>query len=321
MVNNVLQLTPEWRENVSCASQIAYCGLTGYLLSVEIAWKILATLGLVAVNGFFVMAEFAAVGVRASRLEADAEEAVLARAALQIKQRLELYLSSCQLGVTLASLGLGAVTEPLVAAILAPVLAAFRVPGHDVFAIAFTFALAISTSLHIVIGEQAPKNWAIRYSDRILPLVAVPLVAFTYVFFPVIWLLNSVTQSILRLTGVNTRGKLQSHGGLPYTEEELRALLAQAVAAGTISKGHGSILSSAFDFGQLMVRQIMVPRTSVDYLSLDEPIGDMLRTVQRSALHAPAACGWRSRSRHWADPHEGPVCPPPARTRQASVHR
>lgn len=256
----------------------------------DIAWKIVATLTLVALNGFFVAAEFAAVGARASRLETAAEESLLARMALQIKRRLDLYLSSCQLGVTLASLALGAVTEPLIAAIVDPLLGRLHVPGADVWAIGFTIAMGISTSLHIVIGEQAPKNWAIRFSDRILPLVAPPLVAFTYIFFPIIWALNWVTQAVLRLTGVNVRGMLQAHGGLPHTEEELRALLAQAVAAGTIPKGHGSILASAFDFGELKVRQIMVPRTSVDYLTVGEPIGEMLRTVQRSAFTRLPLC-------------------------------
>ncbi len=290
------------------------------MFPVEILWKIVATLALVVLNAFFVAAEFAAVGARASRLEPAAEESLLARMALQIKRRLDLYLSSCQLGVTLASLGLGAVTEPLIAAILDPWLGRLHVPGADVWAIGFTIALAISTSLHIVIGEQAPKNWAIRFSDRILPLVAPPLVAFTYIFFPIIWLLNWVTQAVLRMTGVNVRGKLQAHGGLPHTEEELRALLAQAVAAGTIPKGHGSILASAFDFGELKVRQIMVPRTNVDYLTVDQPVGEMLRTVQRRRFHPPASLQRRSGSRHRPDSHEGPVRTPEAGGRQAPVH-
>src|SRR4051812_47216204 len=114
--------------------------------------KILATLTLVALNGYFVAAEFAAVGARASRLEAEANKGLLARLALLIKQRLDLYLSSCQLGITLASLGLGAVTEPAVAALIFPVLHLLRVPEHNTHAISFTIALGISTSLHIVIG-------------------------------------------------------------------------------------------------------------------------------------------------------------------------
>src|SRR3954464_8044193 len=107
-------------------------------------WKILATLGLVALNGFFVAAEFAAVTARASRLEADESPGLLTRLSLDIKRRLDLYLSSCQLGVTLASLGLGAVTEPAVAVILKPLLFWLRVPPTDMHSIAFVVALAIS---------------------------------------------------------------------------------------------------------------------------------------------------------------------------------
>lgn len=254
----------------------------------DIAWKILATLGLVALNGFFVAAEFAAVGARASRLEGEAEHSVLARFALQIKKQLDLYLSSCQLGVTLASLGLGVVTEPAVAAILEPALFRLHVSPHSIPAVSFFFAMAINTSLHIVIGEQAPKNWAIMFSDWLLPVIAPLLVAFTYLFYPVIWLLNVLTQNVLRATGVRTT--LNAHGGLPHTEEELRALLAQSVAQGTIGKGHGAIVASAFELGELKIRQIMVPRTRVDYLKLNQPVGEVLRTVQKGGYTRLPLC-------------------------------
>jgi CBS domain containing-hemolysin-like protein len=251
---------------------------------VDIAWKILATLGLVALNGYFVAAEFAAVGARASRLEAEANKAsFLARLGLEIKKKLDLYLSACQLGITLASLGLGAVTEPAVVRLLEPLLEwlGFHRPAPgEHHLIAFIIALTISTSLHVVVGEQAPKNWAILYSDRALPLLAAPLVVFTYLFYPLIWLLNTVSNGLLRLTGVEITH--DAHGGLPHTEEELRTLLAQAVAKGTIAKGHERILTSAFEFGDLKARQIMTPRLEVAYLAVNQPIGEVLRIVQKS---------------------------------------
>ena len=246
----------------------------------DVLWRILATLGLVALNGYFVAAEFAAVSARLSRLEASADTSLLNRLAILIKRKLDLYLSSCQLGVTLASLGLGAVTEPAVAAIFQKPLLWVGVPAADLHAVAFTIALAISTSLHIVVGEQSPKNWAIQHGDRLLPALALPLVLFTYLFYPLIWLLNAASNGLLRLTGVQIQKG--AHGGLPHNEEELRALLAQAVALGTIPKGQGKLLTSAFEFADLKVRQIMTPRTRVDYLLLDQPIGEVLRTVQRS---------------------------------------
>jgi len=251
---------------------------------VDIFWKIVATLALVALNGYFVAAEFAAVSARASRFEQLASTSFVYRLCLEIKRKLDLYLSTCQLGITVASLGLGAVTEPAVAAVLEPLLIKLGMPAplpgqHGVLVIAI--ALSVSTALHVIIGEVAPKNLAIIYPDRLLPVLAPPLVAFTYVFYPVIWLLNSASNSLLRLVGV--RITHDTHGGMPHTEDELKALLAQAVASGTIAKGHEQILTSAFDFGDLKTRQIMTPRTEVDFLSLDQPVGRILNTVQKSA--------------------------------------
>jgi len=255
---------------------------------VDIFWKILATLALVALNGFFVAAEFAAVGARASRLGMLAEKSVLARLCLGIKKRLDLYLSSCQLGVTIASLGLGAVMEPVVAAILRPILSSLSVPEHGIHVVAFAISFAISTSLHIIVGEQAPKNWAILNADRVLFVVALPLIVFTYVFYPAIWLLNAATNGLLRLTGVHV--KYGPHIGIPHTAEELRSLLTQSIKSGEIAKGSGQILTSAFDFGDLKVRQIMTPRTEVDYLTLDQPLGELLRTIQKSAYTRLPLC-------------------------------
>jgi CBS domain containing-hemolysin-like protein len=290
---------------------------------VDIAWKILATLGLVALNGYFVAAEFAAVGARASRLESEANKAsFLARLGLEIKKKLDLYLSACQLGITLASLGLGAVTEPAVVRLLEPVLEwlGFHRPGpgqHHL--IAFIVALTISTSLHVVVGEQAPKNWAILYSDRALPLLAAPLVVFTYLFYPLIWLLNTVSNALLRLTGVDISP--DAHGGLPHTEDELRTLLAQAVAKGTIAKGNERILTSAFEFGDLKVRQIMTPRLEVD-LPHGQPADQRGAADGAEGARTRAAAvrgGHRPRDRR--GPHEGPVQPPQAGAGKAEVHR
>ena len=260
----------------------------GKTVVVATVWKVLATLALVVANGYFVAAEFAAVGARESLLQSVAQKSMLIRLALRVKRQLDLYLSSCQLGVTLASLGLGAVTEPLLAGMLDPALSRFHLPEHDLYVLSFAIALAVSTSLHIVIGEQAPKNWAISYSNRLLPLLSPVLIAFTYLFYPAIWLLNTATHGVLRITGI--KANLTPHGGLPHTEDELRALLRQAVAGGTISRGKGHLLASAFEFGQLKVRQIMVPRTRVDYLLLGQPINQVLKTVQSAGYTRYPLC-------------------------------
>jgi CBS domain containing-hemolysin-like protein len=246
-----------------------------------------AALGLVAINAFFVAAEFASVSARQSRLEADAESRFLARLALTVKRQLDLYLSSCQLGVTLASLGLGAVTEPAVGAIVGPLLKWLDVPVNHVYGISFAVALLITTSLHIILGEQAPKNWAIRHGDKVLEWISPILVVFTYAFYPLIWLLNWATNGVLRLAGMKMEA---APHGLPHSEQELRGLLSQAVAQGTIAKGRQHLLTSAFDFAELKVRQIMIPRTSVDYLLINQPIGDILRTVQKSNFTRLPVC-------------------------------
>ncbi|HEY7089100.1 MAG TPA: hemolysin family protein, partial [Tepidisphaeraceae bacterium] len=256
----------------------------------DIILRILATLALVALNGFFVAAEFASVSARTSRLEVLAKKSGWARLALRIKHALDLYLSSCQLGITLASLGLGAVIEPAVASVISPLLLFMHLPESTIHVVSLTLGFAISTILHIVVGEQAPKNWAIRYADRALLAIAPLLMAFTFVFYPAIWMLNWLTNYTLRLIGIRIEHNAKHGGELPHTEEELKSLLAQAVASGTIAKAHERILTSAFEFGELKVRQIMTPRTEIMYLLLDQPLGDILRTVQNSAYTRLPLC-------------------------------
>lgn len=240
---------------------------------------IFATLGLVAANAYFVACEFAAVGARHSRLML-LSNTLLGRAAMMVKRRLDLYLSTCQFGITLASLGLGAVTEPVVVRLVHPVLVFAGVPTQHEHALAFALAMAMSTTLHITIGEIAPKNWAIQFADRILPPLALPLVIFAFAFYPAIWVLNEMSNLVLKAAGIQVVKGL--HGEPPHTEEELRLLLVQSMAVGSIEKAEGAIIRSAFDFNNLKVRQIMTPRTSVAYLRLEDPLKTILETVHGS---------------------------------------
>ena len=257
-----------------------------YKLPVDIVWMILATLGLVAANAYFVACEFAAVSARHIRL-VQHKVNIFSRSALRVKGQLDFYLSGCQLGITLASLGLGAVTEPAVTRLLQPALSAIGVAGLRGHTVAFTLGMALSTALHITVGEQAPKNWAIQFSDRALPMLAVPLVIFTWVFYPVIAALNWVSHAILRLLGLKV-GNI--HSEAPHTEEELRLLLVQSMAVGSIEKAEGAIIRSAFDFNSLKVRQIMTPRTSVAYLRLEDPLKTILDTVHNSQFTRLPLC-------------------------------
>ncbi|MGA2583815.1 MAG: hemolysin family protein [Tepidisphaeraceae bacterium] len=253
----------------------------------SIIGRIFLTLGLVALNAFFVAAEFAAVSARSTRLRAEDVRTLSARAARTIKMRLDLYLSSCQLGNTLAALALGAVTEPAVASLIAPLTHLLDLSAPSQRIVAFLISFAIAVSLHIVIGEQAPKNLAIAYADRLLAVVGVPLVIFTYLFYPAIWLLNAAAHAVLSAAGVKIG---PAEGGLPHSEEELRALLMQSAARGAIAKGRAVLLDNVFGFGELKVRQIMTPRPEVDFLRVNDPISEVLRTVQRSAYTRLPLC-------------------------------
>ena len=254
----------------------------------DIVWKIIATLSLVLLNAYFVAAEFASVGARASRIAQLAKTRFLGRTALLVKRRLDLYLSTCQFGITLASLGLGAVTEPGVAQLIHPLLLWIGVPALQEHTIAFIIAMAISTTLHITIGEIAPKNWAIQYADRILLPLSLPLVIFTGIFYPFIWALNGMSNLVLRVVGVRVVEGL--HGEAPHTSDELRAMVIQASATGTFEKGEAMLLKSAFDFSERRVRQIMTPRTNVDFLMLGQSVRDILSIVQKTQFTRLPLC-------------------------------
>ena len=165
---------------------------------------------------------------RASRLEAQAERSILSRLAPQDQTAAGSVSLQLPAWGDAGESGIGGVTEPAVAAIVEPWLRFRHIPSGDFTAIAFTIAMGISTSLHIVIGEQAPKNWAISYSDWLLPIVAGPLVIFTYVCFPVIWLLNFVTQR--RLASDRREDQSRRRRRVAAHRAGTARLLAQSVA-------------------------------------------------------------------------------------------
>ena len=170
--------------------------------------------------------------------------------------------------------------EPAIGGIIEPLLHAFSISEHAQYVISYVISFAIGMSLHIVIGEQVPKNWAIRRGSHLILYLAPPLIVFTYAFYPFIWLLSIATKGVLQLAGMKIGAK--EHAGVPHTADELRSLLEESIESGAIPKSQQRILASAFEFGDLKVRQIMTPRTQVDYLIVGDPLGKMLRTVQNS---------------------------------------
>ena len=232
----------------------------------------------------------ARVTARLSRLEAAADDQPLARLALRVKKNLPLYLSATQLGVTISSLGLGAVMEPAIATRpRAAVSNCSPAAARPLHVAAFAVSFAIGTSLHIVIGEQVPKNWAIRNGDRVLPYLAPAAGRLHHALLPA----HLAAQRRHRpacCASSACRIDPAKEAGVPHTADELRDLLEQSIEDGALKSGHAQILTRSFDFGDLKVRQIMTPRTEVDYLTLGQPIGEVLRGRPEKRLHPPARC-------------------------------
>jgi CBS domain containing-hemolysin-like protein len=238
---------------------------------------LLLTLFLVFMNGFFVAAEFAIVKVRESQLELEARSgnlaAVLAR---KIVGNIDGYLAATQLGITLASLGLGWVGEPVVSKIILKIFPLLGIQispslAHD---IALPLAFAAITILHIVFGELAPKSIAIQRSDKTTLLVAYPLRFFYILFKPFIWLLNGIATFILRLMNIRP-----VHGNEVHSSEELRYLVEQGKETGTIEEENYTIIQNAFDFQERTARQIMVPRKQLIAIDVTDFNERMLEKV------------------------------------------
>jgi CBS domain containing-hemolysin-like protein len=225
-------------------------------------------------NGFFVAAEFALVKVRSTQLDLRAAEgnrlAVVARSMID---NLDSYLSVTQLGITLASLGLGWVGEPAVASMLNPILhgAGFdEASGHR---IALGVSFAGISFLHIVIGEIAPKSLAIARPEPVAIGVAYPMRVMYFMFWPALIVLNSSANAILRLFGIEPAG----HHTLAVPADELRQIAAESAAGGQITQGQGALLSNVFTFSDRVAREIMVSRAKVRGIDLRRPVKESLQ--------------------------------------------
>jgi len=229
---------------------------------------ILITLLLVSLNGFFVAAEFAIVKVRASQLEMKAQSgSKIAIIAKNIVSKLDRYLAATQLGVTLASLGLGWIGEPVVSKIIIKVMTLFGVVMEPELAhqIALPTAFLIITILHIVFGELAPKSIAIQRPQRTVLIIALPLQFFYYVFRPFIWALNGFANLLLKALGISTVQGLDVH-----SNDELKYLIKQGQESGEIEQADYDIIKNAFEFSERTAKQIMIPRTHVVAIDIND---------------------------------------------------
>jgi CBS domain containing-hemolysin-like protein len=237
------------------------------------ALLLLAVVVLVLLNGFFVAAEFAFVRSRRAHLETEAEGGNRSAAlAVRISDDLSRYLSACQLGITLTSLGIGFLGEPAVATVIEDLLGE-AVPHGVSLAISIALAYLITTSLHITIGEQVPKIWAIQTAERAAILVARPLDLFARAFHPFIVVLNGASNAILRVMGVRTAGGLEEG----ETPEELKVLIQQSLTGGKLDEGEAGMLTGVFHLHEQEARQVMTPAPAIVTVDMSETVETALR--------------------------------------------
>jgi len=220
---------------------------------------------LILTNGFFVAAEFSLVKVRASQLDVKAQRgSSRAKLAKSLLEKLDAYLSATQLGITLASLALGAIGEETISHILQRVFPSLEgVANHGV---SLTIALTLLTFFHVTIGEQIPKMIGIKYCLPVILFIAWPLRIFYFICSPFIWFLNQTSNLVLRIIGVKKVGEEDFH-----SEEELRLILTESEEGGAIKPSENELIQNVFDFDDRIVKQVMVPQNRI--VAIDVELG------------------------------------------------
>ena len=254
---------------------------------VPILFQLLLVFFLIAMNGFFVAAEFACVKIRPSRLETLIQEGSRqAKYAKKLTDHLDASLSVTQLGITLSSLGLGWVGEPAVATLILPIthtIGLDDVIGHT---ISLALAFSIITGLHIVLGELTPKTMAIQNVEKIMLSVALPMLVFHRVMYPFVWLLNHVANWVAHRMGFQTA----SEGDDAHTEEEIRLLMEESHRQGLIDDTEVDFVDNVFDFTDLNVREIMTPRTDMVCLYIEDTMDENLHIILEEQLTRYPIC-------------------------------
>jgi CBS domain containing-hemolysin-like protein len=247
--------------------------------------EILLIAGLILINGFFVTVEFALVKVRTTQIDQLAEEGNwAAKLTSKALDRLDFYLSASQIGITVASLALGRAMHDWVEPLFESAFQRHRILATPVaifglsISTATLAALSLVTFLHMALGEQAPKNLAIRNPKFLVLMTAPPLVILSYVFSPVIWLLNKASNLTLWALGL---GQV-STSELAHSEEELRLIVAESVAGGHLSRNERMMIENVLNLEEKTARRVMVPRPDIVYLSLARPLEDNLRLARQA---------------------------------------
>jgi CBS domain containing-hemolysin-like protein len=232
------------------------------------AFELIAAFALVAANGFFVATEFSIARLRPTQVDDfERQGRPGARSVRHAVDHLDAYLAACQLGITISSLGLGALGEPAFEDILHPILGDGAVVGGVTLTLLVSFLLI--TTLHVVVGELSPKSLAIARTGRTALLVAPPMRVFYLVTRPVVDLFNWMGNLLLKPFGVPPAREV---GHVPHSEEELRSLLRQSSVAGEIETEDWRLSENVFSFGDMRVREVMRPRPEIDYVTTDDDV-------------------------------------------------
>jgi CBS domain containing-hemolysin-like protein len=251
------------------------------MTTIEVVWRLLAVLLLVGANGFFVSAEFALVSADESRLAGLAESGDrLARAVRRSRDHLGLYLSSCQIGITLASLGLGWIGEPAIARTLVVLFRGVPEP-FDVIAthaVAVVIAFTLITYLHVVLGEQAPKALAIFHPEQTSRWIIRPLILFTRAGRPLIWAINESANALLRLFAV----RLPTEAEQVHSPEEIMVLVKRSHAVGMVEQDEQEMIHGVFELTRTVAREVMTPRLDIVAVPADVAFEELVATVGRS---------------------------------------
>ena len=221
--------------------------------------SLLVALGLLAGNAFFVAAEFALISARHSQIEPLAATSKRARTTLHAMEQVSLMLAGAQLGITICSLGLGAVGEPAVAHLLEVPFARLGMPEALLHPVAFMIALSIVVYLHMVLGEMVPKNLSLAEPERAALILGPPMAGIVRLLKPLIWLLNSLANGVLHLLRVEPRDEVSS----AFTAEEVAAMLAESQREGLLDAEEHDLLTGALQYEQVKAADIMIKREDI----------------------------------------------------------
>ncbi|GAA0367197.1 hemolysin family protein [Bacillus horti] len=232
---------------------------------------------MILATAFFVGAEFAFVKVRTSRVDQLIQEgnktALLVR---RVISNLDGYLAACQLGITITALGLGWLGEPTIEKLLHPLIEELNLPDQAITLISFIIAFAIMTFLHVVFGELAPKSVAIQKAERLSLLLARPLIWYHTLMYPFIWVLNGSANQFLKLFGMRSSNEHAE----AHSEDELRIILSESFESGEINQSEYGYVRKIFDFDDLLAKEIMIPRTDMVCLELDNTLEQNMKIIK-----------------------------------------